>query len=54
MQDKAPYLNTSLFIRVLLEVVAIVLTTLVVIDFVEPTLWRVVWAVCLLYTSRCV
>ena len=48
MQDKAPYLNTSLFIRVLLEVVAIVLTTLVVIDFVEPTLWRVVWAVAIM------
>ena len=45
MQDKAPFLNTSMFIRVLLEVVAIVLVTLVVVAHVEGTVWRLAWAV---------
>ena len=44
MQDKAPYLNTSMFIRVLLEVLAIVLVTTAVADHVEAPLWRVLWS----------
>jgi CBS domain containing-hemolysin-like protein len=45
MQDKAPFLNTSMFIRVLLEVVAIVLVTLEVVAHVEGTGGRLAWAV---------
>lgn len=45
MQDKAPFLNTSMFIRVLLEVLAIVLVTLVVVEHVQGTAWRILWAV---------
>ena len=44
MQDKAPFLNTAMFIRTLLEVLAIVLVTLMVIDHVENTGWRIAWA----------
>nr|NLI50070.1 HlyC/CorC family transporter [Propionibacterium sp.] len=44
MQDKAPYLNTSLFVRVLLEVLAIVLVTIVVTDHIEDAAWQVAWS----------
>lgn len=45
MQDKAPYLNTSLFVRVLLETIATVLVTIVVTDHIESAPWQVAWAV---------
>ncbi len=45
MQDKAPYLNTSMFLRVLLEVLATVLVTLVVVDHADTTTARLLWAV---------
>lgn len=48
MQDKAPYLNTSMFVRVLFEVLAIVLVTVLVVDHVESVVLRIVWSVALM------
>lgn len=45
MQDPAPYLNTSLFIRVAFEVAATVLVSLVIFDLVEVTWQQIAWAV---------